>query len=107
MDVAMLTCREPNAPVVVVELLLDDAPEDVRAGGQRDAMQQQRHAHLADVRVLGVAQVPQRLDQQVLLAPDEEAAMLLGRLGERIPVQRDRVQTFQRAGRGKGNLCNQ
>lgn len=97
----VVTCLEAHPPVLVVELFLYDTPEHVRPRGQRDAMQQERNAHLADVRVFRVAQVPQVLDQQVLLAPDEEAAVVLGGFCKGVAVQRDYVETLQRAGENK------
>lgn len=42
-----------------MEGLLHDVPEDVGSVGQRDAVQEQRNAHLANVRVLRVANVPE------------------------------------------------
>lgn len=50
---------EPDPPIRVMERLLHDVPEHVRTVRQGDAVEEQGDAHLADVRVLRVANVPE------------------------------------------------
>lgn len=39
--------------------LLKDPPESVTSNGQSDAVQKQRYTDLRDVRVLGIAELPE------------------------------------------------
>lgn len=50
---------EPYPPIWIVESLLNDSPENIRAHWKGDAMQQQWHTSRSDVRMFGVAVIPQ------------------------------------------------
>jgi hypothetical protein len=91
--------------------LLQDFPEGVAADWQCDAVKEDGHADLRNVRVLSIAHLPQAVekgresisctalvlacslfDQQVLLAPDEESAMISRCPCKRIAMQNQGVE---------------
>ena len=61
-DSDTLHCHKANSPVTVVELLLYHFPEDIRPRWQGDAVEEQWNSHLADVRVLCIAHIPQTVN---------------------------------------------
>jgi hypothetical protein len=63
-------------PLVTCELPIDRIPEDIVTQGQCDGMQNQGHGHLANMGKVGTQQAPKSRNQQILLNPYEEAAML-------------------------------
>lgn len=105
---------EPDTPILVMESLLYDIPEHVGAVRKGDAVEEKWHAHLTDVRVLRVANVPQTgiqrqgqlvvlmvidgmhslLNNEILLTPNEESTMIPGCSIKGVSVQGEYIHAM-------------
>lgn len=99
----------------MMERFLDDVPENVQSTRQSDAMQQNWDAHLTNVSMLRIEQIPKTkkpqnlcslrrklhknkivlFNEEIFLAPDEKTSMVPRRPDQRVAVQAHDVQRLQ------------